>query len=571
MANYAIQLRRGTSAQHGSFTGLAGEITVNTSNNSIHIHDGSTAGGTEMATKASVDTLSTDTLKDADNDTTVKVEASSDSDEILFTAAGTQVAKFTATGLIPMVNSNGTTGFDLGGTSAKWRDLYLSEGSLYIDGQKVLQSDSGTILVQADSDQGLTVKTTGTGQSTVQSAAGVNLTTTSTADITLTTASGQIEFNGDMIVNAGKSITSSNASAITFGSALSVSGTVTGTTFIGAVTGAVTGTVSSIANHSSSDLSEGTNLYYTNARADARITNALKDEDNMASDSATHVASQQSIKAYVDSSVAGIVDSAPAALDTLNELAASLGDDANFATTVSTNIGTKVSKAGDTMTGDLNLGGNDITNGGTFNGTATSVAANSVALTTDTTGNYVQQGATSGSGISGSVNSEGGTFTVTSNATAANTNSTIVFRDGSGNFAAGTITAVATSAQYADLAERYHAGSPIEAGTVVCFGGDNEIEMCNEDGCTAVAGVVSTAPAFMMNREAGDDNTHPYVALAGRVPCKVMGSIKKGDLLMSAANGYAKAGEFKGGAMVGKALENFDGETGTIEILVNLM
>ena len=57
MANYAIQLRRGTSAQHGSFTGLAGEITVNTSNNSIHVHDGSTAGGTEMASKASVDTF----------------------------------------------------------------------------------------------------------------------------------------------------------------------------------------------------------------------------------------------------------------------------------------------------------------------------------------------------------------------------------------------------------------------------------------------------------------------------------------------------------------------------------
>lgn len=73
--------------------------------------------------------------------------------------------------------------------------------------------------------------------------------------------------------------------------------------------------------------------------------------------------------------------------------------------------------------------------------TANGVAANSVALGADTTGNYVQQGATSGNGISGSVNSEGGTFTVTSNATSANTASTIVFRDGSGNFSAGTITA----------------------------------------------------------------------------------------------------------------------------------
>lgn len=75
---------------------------------------------------------------------------------------------------------------------------------------------------------------------------------------------------------------------------------------------------------------------------------------------------------------------------------------------------------------------------------ATTIAANSVALGTDTTGNYVQQGATSGNGLSGSVNSEGGTFTVTSNATNANTASTIVFRDASGNFSAGTITAALT-------------------------------------------------------------------------------------------------------------------------------
>jgi hypothetical protein len=83
---------------------------------------------------------------------------------------------------------------------------------------------------------------------------------------------------------------------------------------------------------------------------------------------------------------------------------------------------------------------------GSFDGTgnvsiAATIAANSVALGTDTTGNYVATGATSGNGISGSVSSEGGTFTVTSNATNANTASTIVFRDASGNFSAGTITA----------------------------------------------------------------------------------------------------------------------------------
>jgi hypothetical protein len=101
-------------------------------------------------------------------------------------------------------------------------------------------------------------------------------------------------------------------------------------------------------------VSEGSsNLYYTNARADARITNALVDEDNMASNSAVKLPSQQSVKAYVDTEVAGIVSSAPSTLDTLNELAAALGDDPNFATTTATNIGTKMPLAGGTFTGDV--------------------------------------------------------------------------------------------------------------------------------------------------------------------------------------------------------------------------
>ena len=105
--------------------------------------------------------------------------------------------------------------------------------------------------------------------------------------------------------------------------------------------------------------------------------------------------------------------------------------------------------------------------------TANSVATNSVALGTDTTGNYVQQGATSGNGISGSVNSEGGTFTVTSNATNANTGSTIVFRDASGNFSAGTITAnltgTASSATNADTVDSLHASQFLRSDATDTF------------------------------------------------------------------------------------------------------
>ena len=91
-----------------------------------------------------------------------------------------------------------------------------------------------------------------------------------------------------------------------------------------------------------------------------------------------------------------------------------------------------------TLGGDLS-GSATLTNLGNATLTAT-INANSVALGTDTTGSYVQQGATSGNGISGSVNSEAGTFTVSSNATSSNTGNTIVYRDASGNFNAGTIT-----------------------------------------------------------------------------------------------------------------------------------
>ena len=77
--------------------------------------------------------------------------------------------------ILPNVDSDGTTGYDLGSTTAKWRDLYLSQGSLYINNQKVIHDDSGTIVFKADMDQGLTVKTEGTGVITLQSTQTVNV------------------------------------------------------------------------------------------------------------------------------------------------------------------------------------------------------------------------------------------------------------------------------------------------------------------------------------------------------------------------------------------------------------
>ena len=171
--------------------------------------------------------------------------------------------------ILPSVDSNGTTGYDLGSTTAKWRDLYLSEGSLYINNQKVIEDNSGTIVVRADADQSLTIKTEGTGVLTLQSATTVN-------------------FAGNLQMASGTSI-SSNDSTVTF-----------------------------------SDKVDMDNNQIINV--------ALPTADG-------HAAT----KKYVDDAFGDLVNGAPAALDTLNELANALGDDANFASTVTTSLATKAS------------------------------------------------------------------------------------------------------------------------------------------------------------------------------------------------------------------------------------
>ena len=138
---------------------------------------------------------------------------------------------------------------------------------------------------------------------------------------------------------------------------------------------------------------------------------------------------------------------------------------------------------------------------------------------------------------------------------------------------ANTFNGTATSAQYADLAERYEADMVLEPGTVVCFGGEKEVMACAEANHHSVAGVVSTNPAHLMNADAGSDDTHPAIALAGRVPVKVVGPVNKGDLLVSSdVEGRAKAdNNAEAGRILGKAMESADSGEHIIEALINLM
>lgn len=131
----------------------------------------------------------------------------------------------------------------------------------------------------------------------------------------------------------------------------------------------------------------------------------------------------------------------------------------------------------------------------------------------------------------------------------------------------------ATTAEYADLAERYAADEVLEAGTVVKIGGPNEIIPTGSRADTDVFGIISTAPGFEMNAAAGTDETHPYVALAGRVPCKVSGKIRKGDRLVSSLiHGHAEVAlpsdilDYR--TIIGRALEDHAGGEGVIEVVV---
>jgi hypothetical protein len=134
-----------------------------------------------------------------------------------------------------------------------------------------------------------------------------------------------------------------------------------------------------------------------------------------------------------------------------------------------------------------------------------------------------------------------------------------------------TIFAKATSAQYADLAEMYVSDAGYPPGTVVEFGGDKEITISSSSHSTAVAGIVSTNPSYLMNSTQTGQHVLP-VALTGRVPCQVQGPVRKGDVLVASSTpGVAQriGMNWQPGCVVGKSMEVIDSvEIKTIEVAV---
>jgi hypothetical protein len=386
MAAYAIQFRRGTTTEHNSFTGLLGEVTVDTTKKTIVVHDGSNAGGSALALEGAATNTTTGTF----------------SSNVTIGGTLSVAGNLTMTGhVLPSADVT----YDLGSSSKQWRDIYVGPGSLYVNGTKVIEDDSGTINITTDINEDLKITTSGTGTLKLISANGINL----TGELGATSGDIQIgdhvDMNSSLIKELATPVSSTDAankayvdttsaSAVTGGAnALSVttgafSGnvtmagnlTVSGTTttintaqiniadniivlnsdatgtatinagfeiergddankqflwdetnnrwsvgsedmaadaFLGDLTGNVTGNVTgditgditgnltgnSAGVHTGAVTGNVTGNTSGSAGTVTSIAAHLLDEDNMASNSATKVASQQSIKAYVDAQI----------------------------------------------------------------------------------------------------------------------------------------------------------------------------------------------------------------------------------------------------------------------------
>jgi hypothetical protein len=212
---------------------------------------------------------------------------------------------------------------------------------------------------------------------------------------------------------------------------------------------------------------------------------------------------------------------------------------------------------------------NDTTSGtlGVLNDTGLAVGVDSDFRVSVSGSDVTIQNQTNNGDISIKVNDGGSSTTVVNfdGATSAmnpGANATIDLGTSSlqyNNIYAVNFNGTASAAEYSDLAERFEADTAYPAGTVVELGGAKEITMSRSELSDAVFGVISTKAAYLMNSGAGNNETHPPIAMNGRVPVRVIGTVNKGDRLVSAGNGLARAAsrdELTPFNVIGRALES---------------
>jgi FtsH-binding integral membrane protein len=293
--------------------------------------------------------------------------------------------------------------------------------------------------------------------------------------------------------------------------------------------------------------------------SDGAITvTAFVDEDNMASNSATLIPTQQSVKAYVDAEIAGVSG---------GDLTVVGDDSATFTLAVGTDTlqfsgGTNITTATSssqivTVNLDADITVDSVT-AGSFVGPLTGTASQATVADTVKT---ISAGGTDAAFFVPMVDTQDSSSTA----------QTLVIDGGlTYNPSTNILDTTATAAQYADLAEVFPTDDlTLEPGDVVHFVGQNKVGKCNVDAHSSVAGVISTDPGFILNNA----SQGVKLAMTGRVPCKIQGIIEPGDLLVSAGNGRARAEANPSiGTVIGKAIEAHNStDTGVINIMITLM
>jgi len=208
--------------------------------------------------------------------------------------------------IIPSANNL----YSLGDASNVWKDVYIGPGSLYIDGQKVLESDADTIVVGADENQNLKVNTHGSGVLQMESASGIQITTTGSGNIELgSTGSGIVRITDNLALNGNIEIYNDSTNEIKINDNLNVTGDY---------------------------LQNGTNINTIYATlASPSLTGTPIAPTATSGTNTTQIATT----AFVSTAVSNLVNGAPGALDTLSELASALDNSGNFATNVTNTLG----------------------------------------------------------------------------------------------------------------------------------------------------------------------------------------------------------------------------------------
>ena len=442
------------------------------------------------------------------------------------TSTGTLTGLVVAGNITPSANIT----YNLGNNTNRFNDLYLANSTIYI-GAQTISANTSSVIVSGNLVANIVGNVSGntTTAGTVTTAAQPNITSTGTL------ASLSVSGNAN-IGNIGT------------GGLITATGNISGANINGTFYGAGTGLTSI----------PGSNVSGTVANATYSITagTALSVSAGNISGTVNLANFATTANAVAGANVTGTV---------ANATFATTAGSATTAGTVTTNAQPNITSIG-TLT-SISVSGNTNT-GNLITGGVVSASGNASVLGIKTDNYYYANGVSisfAGSYSNSNVAAYLPTFTGVVGATTLTTGANTTLGNITGNW---QLTAGSRlNATYADLAEYYEADAIYLPGTVLAFGGDKEVTLA-EDGTNKVAGVVSTDPAYVMNMKCKGEHI-VALALQGRVPTKVRGTIYKGDMMVSGGNGFAKPSSSPHmGTVIGKALQDFDGIEGVIEIAV---